>query len=105
MPLMVRVVNGALVPLRLSVWSEPAEDWVGIIAWSPLAAVSTLTLKLSAPPDQPNAENDERSRPLTQSSSCLAETIGTPRVWAEATMACESLEAALSVWMFMTNAP
>ena len=55
--------------------------------------------------DQPNEESDDVSRPLVQSSSCLAEMTGTPRAWAAATIASDSVDAATSVWMLATKAP
>ncbi len=55
--------------------------------------------------DQPNEESDDDSRPLVQSSSCLAEITGTPRAWAAAMIASDSEDVAESVWILATKAP
>jgi len=49
--------------------------------------------------------NDEPLRPSSQASSCFALTTGTPRAFAEATIAEAWLSVDPSAWMFAVNTP
>ena len=57
------------------------------MASSPFAPPAGATLKRSRPPLKPTSRKDDPLRPSSQSSICSAETTGTPRAFAAATMA------------------
>ncbi len=80
-------------------------DEVGSMTWSPVAPAAAVTVKFSVFPLHERPRKEELFRPSTQSSICLAETIGTLRACAEATIASEPGVTALSVCMFTVKIP
>ena len=75
------------------------------MACRPFAPAATAMPKVSTPPLQVMSWNDEPLRPSSQVSICFAETTGTPRAFAEATIAAAWLSVEPSVWMFAVKAP
>ena len=80
---MVCVENATGFPELVMLLNVPLGPFVGSSAcklWAPVAwvmlKVRVFTLQLIEP-------KDEELRPSTHVSSCKAETIGTPRLWAE----------------------
>ena len=71
----------------------------------PLAPAPTEMLKVSTSPLQTRSSKVEELRPSSHLSICRAEMTGTPRAWAENTMASESDSSPLSLWMFAVMAP
>ena len=63
-----------------------------------VAFESRWMMKLSVPPLRLIEENEDALRASSQVSNCRADTIGTPRDFADATTASETSEAAVSVW-------
>ncbi len=104
-PLIVWVVVAIWTPSRFSVVSAPTEEVVGTIPRSPLAPAAWLTLKLSLLPLQEIPSKEDWLRPSSHCSICWAETTGTPRDCAEATIASEPALEALSVCMFAVKTP
>ena len=105
MPLITWVVNGVDTPFRVIEISVPAPDWVGIIAVSPVAPAACVIVNWRELPVQEKPPKDELLRPSTQSSICFAETTGTLRLNADATIASEPAEAESSVCMFAVKTP
>ncbi len=75
----------------------PAAVRVGIIALSPVADGSAVTVNVSDEPVQDSALKEEALRASSQVSICRDETTGTPCVLAEATVAVASVESTASV--------
>ena len=102
---MVSVVNVAGFPSRVNDarWFPP--DDAGSIARRPLAPAPASIVKLRVVPSRKIDWNDEASRPSSQVSIWRPETTGTPWACADATMASDPLEAALSVCMFAVKTP
>ena len=66
--------------------------WSGSIPWRPVAVAPDADRETEGIPFHENALKDEAFRPSTQSSICFAETTGTLRASAEATIASEPAE-------------
>ena len=62
-------------------------------------------MKPSTLPANDTLPNDDALRPSIQSSICLADTTGTPRACADATIADQPSDVAESVCMFAVNTP
>ncbi len=104
-PLIVWVVVGTCTPSRLTLVRLPVAELIGSIARRPFAPAAWLTLKLSLFALKEIAPNEDWLRPSSHCSICLAETTGTPRAWAEATIAFAPSLTALSVCMFAVKTP
>ena len=75
--------------------SGPAGELAGTMASRPRALASATSEKLRLPALAVTFPNEEPLRPSSQSSIWAADTTGTPRSWAEATM---SLAFTWSPW-------
>ena len=104
-PLMVCVVYVAECPLRVSPVKGPAADVAGSIPCSPFVLAPSVTVKPRTPPLHESEPNDEASRPSSHCSIWRPETTGTPRALAEAMIASDPLDAAVSVCILAVNAP
>ena len=85
--------------------SGPAGEAAGTIASRPRARGSRTSEKVSRPALVATFEKDEPLRPSSQSSSCSADTTGTPRSCAAATMSLAATWSPLSECMFTVKAP
>jgi hypothetical protein len=61
--------------------------------------------KLNVLPLHARPVNAEPFRPSSHSSICRPVTTGTPRAWADATIASDMAEGGQSPWTFAVNAP
>src|SRR5882672_4458122 len=96
---------GTEVLPRLISARAPIAEVVGTIARRPFAPLPGLIVKLSLSPLQPIDPNEDWLRPSSQVNIWRAETIGTPRAWAEATIASDPADAASSVCMLAVKTP
>ena len=78
---------------------------MGSIAVRPGRTCRLRDRELERVPVHEKPPKDELLRPSTQSSICLAETTGTLRLNAEATIASEPADATWSVCMFAVKTP
>ena len=97
------VTTGA--PPRSTETRLPAAEVTGSIARSPFAPLAGSIVKWSLWPLQSMPPKEDWLRPSSQVSICRAETIGTPRARAEATIASEPAEVASSVCMLAVKTP
>src|SRR4051812_1478945 len=105
-PLIVWVVNGTVVaPLRIDVSAEPSAPTIGNIDWRPFADVPAVTPNVRTCELHETEPNDASLRASSHASICRAETIGTCRACADATMASAPSLVALSVCMLAVNTP
>ena len=85
--------------------SDPARELTGSSACRPFAPDPTSIANVKVDPDHVRFWKDEAFLPSIHSSICSAETMGTPRALADATMASEPAWTAVSVCMFAVNTP
>ena len=85
-PLMVCVVNETGFPLIVMLLSAPVKPIVGSMACRLRAPDTCLMVKLRVLAFHVREPNEEEFRPSSQVSSCNAEMMGTPRLWAELRM-------------------
>src|ERR1044071_381761 len=102
---MMSVVNETAFPFFVIPESEPAADWNGTMAFNPFEPLPTATVNVNEFPEYEMFPNDELFRPSNQPSICFAETTGTPWARADATIASEPEEEALSVCILAVKAP
>src|SRR5262249_21750514 len=105
MPLIVWVVKDTELPPVVIEVSVFVPELIGSIAWRPFAPAPGLTSRVRTLPLHEKLEKVEAFLAFVQSSSCLALMTGTLWLCADAMMASESAEAALSVWMLATYEP
>src|SRR3954466_6050578 len=105
MPLIVSIENATGPPFRVIEFRVLLGVCSGSIPWRPAAVVPTLIVKPREPPFQENPLKDEAFLPSTQSSICFADTTGTLRALAEATIASDPAELTWSVCMFTVKTP
>ena len=105
MPLTVCGVKATGPPSRVIEPSTPRAEWVGSIACRPLTPAATPTVKCKVSTLHAIEPKAAPLRPSSQSSIWRADTIGTPRACADATMASEPSEASLSVCMLAVKTP